>query len=48
MKIVYPICCGLDVHKNSVVATIVKSDKAGGVALSAKKVYHNQFGHNQT
>lgn len=26
MKIVYPICCGLDVHKNILVATIAKTD----------------------
>ena len=29
MKIVYPICCGLDVHKKTIVATIVKTDNAG-------------------
>jgi len=29
MKIVYPICCGADIHKNVIVATIVSTDKAG-------------------
>jgi transposase len=26
MKIVHPICCGIDVHKSVVVATIAKTD----------------------
>ena len=29
MRLVYPICCGLDVHKNVIVATIVTTDKNG-------------------
>lgn len=29
MKIAYPICCGADIHKNSIVATIVTTDKCG-------------------
>ena len=29
MRIVYPICCGLDVHKNVIVATIVTTDSTG-------------------
>lgn len=29
MRLVYPICCGLDVHKNVIVATIVSTDKTG-------------------
>lgn len=29
MKIIYPICCGMDVHKNIIVATIAKTDKVG-------------------
>jgi len=28
MKIVYPVCCGVDVHKNSIVATIAITDKS--------------------
>ena len=27
MRIVYPICCGVDVHKNIIVATIASTDK---------------------
>ena len=29
MRLVYPICCGLDVHKKVIVATIVTTDNAG-------------------
>lgn len=29
MKLIHPICCGLDVHKNVIVATIVSTDKNG-------------------
>jgi len=29
MRLTYPICCGLDVHKNVIVATIVTTDKNG-------------------
>jgi len=29
MRLIYPICCGLDVHKNVIVATIVTTDKNG-------------------
>lgn len=29
MKVVYPICCGLDVHKNLIVATIASTNKDG-------------------
>lgn len=29
MRIVYPICCGLDVHKKVIVATIVSTDTSG-------------------
>ena len=29
MKLKYPICCGLDVHKNIIVATIVTTNKDG-------------------
>ena len=27
MNIVYPICCGVDVHKKTIVATIVTTDE---------------------
>lgn len=29
MKIVHPICCGMDIHKNIIVATIATTDKNG-------------------
>ena len=29
MRLVYPICCGLDVHKNVIVATIVTTNNSG-------------------
>jgi len=29
MRLTYPICCGLDVHKNVIVATIVTTDRNG-------------------
>lgn len=29
MKLIYPICCGVDVHKNIIVATIVSTDNVG-------------------
>ena len=29
MKIIYPICCGVDVHKSMIVATIAATDKNG-------------------
>jgi transposase len=29
MKIIYPICCGVDVHKETIVATIACTDKNG-------------------
>ena len=29
MKLKYPICCGLDVHKNVIVATIVITNRDG-------------------
>jgi len=29
LKLVYPICCGVDVHKKFIIATIVKTDNQG-------------------
>jgi len=29
LKIVYPICCGIDVHKKFVVATVASTNKSG-------------------
>jgi transposase len=36
LKLVYPVCCGLDVHKNVIVATIVKTDRNGISEYSQK------------
>ena len=38
MRIVYPICCGLDVHKNLIVATIVTTGK-DGISSNHKKYF---------
>jgi len=27
MKVVYPVCCGIDVHKNFLVVTIITSQR---------------------
>ena len=29
MRLIYPICCGLDIHKNVIVATIVATNNVG-------------------
>jgi len=36
IKIVYPICCGLDVHKKILVATITKTDSNNITTYEAK------------
>ena len=37
MKVVYPICCGIDVHKNFLVATIVSAEKAPVLTYQKKR-----------
>jgi len=37
LKIVYPICCGLDVHKSSVFACIAATDENGVTTYKSKK-----------
>lgn len=37
LKIVYPICCGMDVHKNFVVACITATDDKGVTAYKKKR-----------
>lgn len=37
LKIVYPICCGIDVHKKFVVATIAATDKNNVTTYSTKQ-----------
>ena len=41
MKIVHPVCCGIDVHKSFLVATIVSAEK--GRLLSCKKQRFSTF-----
>lgn len=36
MKIVYPVCCGVDVHKRTIVATIATTDKNNITSYSVK------------
>jgi transposase len=36
MKIIYPICCGVDVHKRTIVATIATTDKNNITSYSQK------------
>lgn len=36
LKIVYPICCGVDVHKRTIVATIATTDKNNITSYSVK------------
>ena len=37
MKIVHPICCGIDVHKKFLVATIVSAEKAPALTYQKKR-----------
>jgi len=37
LKIVYPICCGLDVHKSSVFACIAATDENGVTTYKNRK-----------
>ena len=29
MQVVYPVCCGIDVHKTFLIATIIKTNQDG-------------------
>lgn len=37
LKIIYPICCGMDVHKNFVVACIASTDNRGVTSYKSKR-----------
>lgn len=37
LKIVYPICCGIDVHKTFVIATIASTDNKGITSYKASR-----------
>ena len=44
MKVTYQTCCGVDVHKSFLVATIVKT--AGGIEPSYQKKRFSTFKHS--
>ena len=37
LKIVYPVCCGMDVHKSFVVACIASSNEQGVTSYKSKR-----------
>lgn len=37
LKIVYPVCCGMDVHKNFLVACIASTDTQGVTTYQSKR-----------
>ena len=37
LKIVYPICCGIDIHKTFVIACIASTNKAGITSYQSKR-----------
>lgn len=41
LKIVHPICCGIDVHKSFIVATIGATDVHGVTNYTTKKYKRN-------
>ena len=47
MKLKYSICCGLDVHKNVIVATIVITNKDGISEYKQKIFFNHQFGYSK-
>ena len=44
LKIVYPVCCGMDVHKSFVVACIASTDSAGVTTYKSKRF--STFSHD--
>lgn len=39
MKLTYPVCCGVDVHKTFLVATIIKNGRACSEVLQEAFLY---------
>ena len=37
LKIVYPICCGIDVHKKFIVATVGTTNKSGVTSYQTRR-----------
>ena len=46
MKLKYSICCGLDVHKNVIVATIVTTNKDGYPNI-CKNLFNHQLRYSK-
>ena len=44
LKIVYRICCGMDVHKSFVVACIASTNEHGVTNLQKQAVFHFHWG----
>lgn len=44
MKITYPVCCGIDVHKTFLVATIIKTDPASLLPIYSRKRFSTHSG----
>ena len=42
MKVVYPTCCGVDIHKTFLVATIIKTTKALQPSYQKKTILYLQ------
>ena len=41
LKIVYPVCCGMDVHKNFLVACIASTDNYGVTSYNSELFAHS-------
>lgn len=46
MKLKYSICCGLDVHKNVIVATIVTTNK-DGISEYLQNLFNHQLRYSK-
>ena len=40
LKIVYRVCCGMDVHKSFVVACIASTNEKGGNNIQEQALFH--------
>ena len=47
IKLKYSICCGLDVHKNVIVATIVTTNKDGISEYLQKSFFNHQLRYSK-
>ena len=44
LKIVYRICCGMDIHKSFVVACIASTNEQGVTTYKSKRFFHFHWG----